>query len=63
MNCWDVPIIIGKRKIFWETVGSLVSYLLSQYSSWTGDWGTGRDALGQTFIVFGIFSLSTTFYF
>jgi len=29
VNCWDVPIIIEKKKTFWETAGALVSYLLS----------------------------------
>ena len=45
MNYWDVPIIIGKKERFWETVGALVFHLLSQYSSWIGDWETIRDAL------------------
>ena len=29
VNCWDVPIIIEKKKRFWETAGAIVSYLLS----------------------------------
>ena len=40
MNYWDVPITIGKRGRFWETVGALVSYLLSQYGGWIGNWET-----------------------
>ena len=49
MECWGelfvVPIIIGKRERFWEVIGALFSYLLSQYSSWIGNWGTAGDAL------------------
>ena len=45
VNCWDVPIIIKKKKTFWETAGALISYLLSQYGSWIENWGTVGDAL------------------
>ena len=51
MNYWDIPIIIGRRKIFWEIARALVSYLISQYNSWIGDWGTAEDALrGDSFL-------------
>ena len=44
MNYWVVPIIIGNSERFWEIAGALFSYLLSQYGSWIGDWGTVTDA-------------------
>ena len=43
VNCWDVPIIIGKREGLWDTIGVLVSYLLSRYGSSIEDWGTAGD--------------------
>ena len=45
MNYWVVPIIIGKRKRFWETVRALFYYLLFQYDSWIVDWRIAGDAL------------------
>ena len=49
MNYWVVPIIIGNSERSWEIAGALFSYLLSQYGSWIGDWGTDTLTLSENF--------------
>jgi len=44
VNYLVVPIIIEKKENVLRTVGALFFYLLSQYGSWIGDWGTAGDA-------------------
>ena len=55
MNYWNVSITIGKEGRFWETAGALVSYLLSQYGGWIGNWETAGDALNVGWKVNNIF--------